>query len=58
MQRSSGPVGDFTAQGLPQFVRFTQEARELVQRLDRIAGQLERDPARFFLGAQAPDFRR
>ena len=58
MQQSAGPVGDFTAQGLPQFVRFTQEAQDLIQRLDRIAGQLERDPARFFLGAQAPDFRR
>lgn len=56
--KSSGPVADFTTQGLPQFVRFTQEARELVTRLDRIAAQLERDPARFFLGAQAPDFRR
>ncbi len=55
---SSVPVADFTTQGLPQFVRFTQEARELIGRLDRIAGQLERDPARFFLGAQAPDFRR
>jgi phospholipid/cholesterol/gamma-HCH transport system substrate-binding protein len=55
---SAGPVGDFTTQGLPQFTRFTQEARELIARLDRIAGQLERDPARFFLGAQAPDFRR
>ena len=58
VQQSAGPIGDFTVQGLPQFVRFTQETRELVQRLDRIAGQLERDPARFFLGAQAPDFRR
>jgi len=58
VQQSARPIGDFTAQGLPQFVRFTQEARELIQRLDRIAGQLERDPARFFLGAQAPDFRR
>lgn len=55
---SAGPVTDFTVQGLPQFTRFTQEARELVSRLDRIAAQLERDPARFFLGAQAPDFRR
>lgn len=58
VQKSAGPVGEFTAQGLPQFVRFTQQAQDLVARLDRIAGQLERDPARFFLGAQAPDFRR
>lgn len=55
---AAGPVGEFTAQGLPQFVRFTADARDLVARLDRIAAQLERDPARFFLGAQAPDFRR
>ena len=58
MQGSAGPIGDFTSQGLPQFVRFTGDARDLIARLDRIAAQLERDPARFFLGAQAPDFRR
>ena len=46
------------AQGLPQFVRFTQEAQALVSRLDRIAAQLERDPARFILSSPAPDFRR
>lgn len=58
VQGSAGPIGDFTSQGLPQFVRFTGDARDLIARLDRIAAQLERDPARFFLGAQAPDFRR
>jgi phospholipid/cholesterol/gamma-HCH transport system substrate-binding protein len=58
VQQSAGPIGQFTGQGLPQFVRFTQEAQALVQRLDRIASQLERDPARFLLGTQAPDFRR
>ncbi len=55
---SAGPIDQFTAQGLPQFVRFTQEAQALVARLDRIAQQLERDPARFLLGGQPPDFRR
>lgn len=58
VQQSAGPVQQFSVQGLPQFVRFTQEAQALVSRLDRIAAQLERDPARFFLGAPAPDFRR
>jgi phospholipid/cholesterol/gamma-HCH transport system substrate-binding protein len=58
VQRSAGPIDQFTTQGLPQFVRFTQEAQTLIQRLDRIAGQLERDPARFLLRTPAPDFRR
>ena len=58
VQQSAGPVGQFTAQGLPQFVRFTAEAQALVARLDRIAAQIERDPARFILGAPAPTFRR
>lgn len=56
--QSAGPIGSFTAQGLPQFVRFTTEAQALVSRLDRIAAQLERDPARFLLSAPAPNFRR
>jgi phospholipid/cholesterol/gamma-HCH transport system substrate-binding protein len=58
VQQSATPIGQFTGQGLPQFMRFTQEAQALVARLDRIAGQLERDPARFLLGSPAPDFRR
>ena len=51
-------IGDFTSQGLPQFTRFTPEASALIARLDRIAAQLEREPARFLLGAPAPTFRR
>lgn len=58
VQQSAAPVGQFTTQGLPQFVRFTQDAQALVNRLDRIAAQLERDPARFILQSPAPDFRR
>ena len=58
VQANAGPLGQFTAQGLPQFVRFTQSAEALVSRLDRIAAQFERDPARFILNSPAPDFRR
>ena len=58
VQANAAPLGQFTAQGLPQFVRFTQEAQALVSRLDRIAAQIERDPARFILSSPAPDFRR
>jgi phospholipid/cholesterol/gamma-HCH transport system substrate-binding protein len=58
VRQSAGPVGQFAAQGLPQLTRFTQDAQALVLRLDRIAAQLERDPARFLLSTPAPDFRR
>ena len=55
---SAPGVQDFAQTGLPEFVRFTQEARSLVASLERIAARLERDPARFLLGNQPPDFRR
>jgi phospholipid/cholesterol/gamma-HCH transport system substrate-binding protein len=55
---SAGPVRDFTQTGLPQFVRFTAEARALVASLEQLTARIERDPARFFLGNQAPTYRR
>lgn len=56
---TSGPqITDFTSQGLPDYARFAAEARNLVGQLQRIAQRLERDPARFLLGGQPPDFRR
>ena len=48
----------FTQAGLPEFVRFVQEARKLVQNLERLTAKIERDPARFLLGTQSPEFRR
>ena len=56
--QSAGPVGDFTRNGLPQFVRFTSEARELVARLSALTARLERDPAGTLLGNRVPDYRR
>jgi phospholipid/cholesterol/gamma-HCH transport system substrate-binding protein len=56
--QSSGPISDFTRTGLPEFVRFTQAARNLTADLERLIARIERDPARFFLGGQAPEFRR
>ncbi|MEM8570162.1 MAG: MlaD family protein [Pseudomonadota bacterium] len=58
VDRASGPVTSFAQSGLPEFTLFARELRELISRLDRIAGRLERDPARFILGGQAPDFGR
>ncbi|MFO1142898.1 MAG: MlaD family protein [Amaricoccus sp.] len=55
---SAPPIDDFTRNGLPQFVRFTAEARALVAQLDALTARIERDPAGFLLGSRAPDFRR
>ena len=55
---SAGPVHEFTQTGLPQFVRFTNEARALVASLEQLTARIERNPAGFFLGNQAPDYRR
>ncbi len=56
--RSAAPVDDFTRNGLPQFVRFTAEARALVARLDALTARIERDPAGLLLGNRVPDYRR
>jgi phospholipid/cholesterol/gamma-HCH transport system substrate-binding protein len=55
---SAGPVREFATTGLPQFVRFTAEARALVANLQQLVARIERDPARFFLGSRAPEYRR
>lgn len=55
---SAGPIEIFARSGLPEFTLFARELRGLISRLDQIAGRLERDPTRFILGGQAPDYRR
>lgn len=57
--RDTGPpLREFAATGLPQFGQLAREARSLVNSLDRLSRQIERDPARFFLQRQTPEFRR
>lgn len=55
---SGGSVREFTATALPQYARLGGEIRALVRNLDRLTAQIQRDPARFFLSRQAPEFRR
>jgi phospholipid/cholesterol/gamma-HCH transport system substrate-binding protein len=55
---SGGPVRDFTTRALPQFSQLARETRSLITNLDRLTRQIERNPARFFLGSQTPEFRR
>lgn len=48
----------FMQSGLPQFVRFVQEGNRLVASLQRLTEKIERDPARFLLGTQSPEYGR
>jgi len=51
-------LSEFLRLGLPEFLRFTEEARSLVVNLERLVNRIERDPARFLLGTQNSEFRR
>ena len=44
------PIADFSASGLYEFSQFIAEARVLVDTMNRLSTQIERDPARFFFG--------
>jgi phospholipid/cholesterol/gamma-HCH transport system substrate-binding protein len=55
---NAGQIDAFMKSGLPQFVRFVQEGNRLLVNLQRLTDKIERDPARFLLGTQSPEFRR
>lgn len=56
---NSGPgVENFAASALPAYERLAQETRALIANLDRLAGQIEQSPTRFFLERDVPEFRR
>lgn len=55
---SGASVRDFATGGLPQFTRLARETRALITSLERLTRQIEREPARFLLDRQTPEFRR
>lgn len=55
---SGPPMRDFATNGLPQYTRLARETRNLIANLESLARQIERDPTRFFLNRQSPEFRR
>lgn len=56
---ASGPsITTFSTTGLPLYTRLADETRGLISNLDRLTLQIQRDPARFFLDQQSPEFRR
>lgn len=55
---SGADISAFTATALPLYTRLAQESRELIDNLEQLTNQIQRDPARFFLDQQSPEFRR
>ncbi|MCC5970422.1 MAG: MCE family protein [Pararhodobacter sp.] len=55
---AGGAVTNFATTGLPEYTRLAQETRTLITSLERLTRQIEREPARFFLDRQTPEFRR
>lgn len=55
---ASGPLQAFATAGLPQYTQLAREMRGLITNLDGLVRRIERDPARFFLDGQTPEFRR
>ncbi|MDD9719045.1 MlaD family protein [Dinoroseobacter sp. PD6] len=59
LAEAAGPrLETFATTGLPLYSRLAQEARVLVENLDRLTNQISRDPARFILNPNTPEFRR
>lgn len=57
--QSLGPsLRSFAEEGLPQYTRLGRESRELVENLRSLVRQIQRDPARYFLGGETPSYRR
>lgn len=58
IEQSVASFRGFATNGLPQFTTLANDARGLVSNLNSLTAQISRDPARFFLGNQTPDYRR
>ncbi len=55
---ASPAMRDFATTGLPLYTRLAQESRTLIGNLDRLTNQIQRDPTRFFLNRETPEFKR
>jgi phospholipid/cholesterol/gamma-HCH transport system substrate-binding protein len=55
---SDPPIRDFTTTALPQVTKLARETRSLIDNLEQLTKQIQRDPARFFLGADTPVYKR
>ncbi|MGJ8602699.1 MAG: MlaD family protein [Marivita sp.] len=55
---ASPSIREFTNTALPLYARLAQETRALIANLDGLTEQIQRDPTRFFLDRETPEFRR
>ena len=55
---ASPSIREFTTTALPLYSRLAQESRALIANFDRLTDQIQRDPTRFFLDQETPEFRR
>ena len=58
VSESAPSIRAFAQTGLPEITKFAREAQNLVYQLEKLTKKLERDPARFFFGNNASEFRR
>ena len=52
VDENRGPINNFASNGLSDLNAFISESRQLVDNLNRISTEFERDPARFLFGNQ------
>lgn len=57
-RRAGTPIATFAADGLPQYTALADESRRLIRNLEKLTKQISRDPARFLLDRDTPEFRR
>lgn len=57
-RRAGTPIATFAADGLPQYTALADETRRLIRNLEKLTKQISRDPARFLLDRDTPEFRR
>ena len=56
LQENRAPIRDFAAYGLYEATQLMGDLRQLIATLTRVTAQIERDPARFFLGDRSRGF--
>ena len=56
LSNNRGSLNSFARDGLGQLPLLIEEAREMVGSLERFVSRAEGDPARFFLGRDAPEY--
>lgn len=51
-------VNDFAEKGLPQFTTLSQKGARLLADMSQLVTNMQRDPARFFLGNRTPEYKK